>query len=90
MRGNRNKENRENRKNSGTFARKWLIIGPAVVAALAISAIAIVYAPLDSHVNSPAQAQEPSLGQLMRSISPITVQPIIVNEKLTSVGARQS
>ncbi|HXG06791.1 MAG TPA: hypothetical protein VNI77_05630 [Nitrososphaera sp.] len=67
------------------FMGKWLVISP-VVAAIAIAAAAIAYTPLITDVNNTqAQAQEPSLGQLLRSIRPITVQPTIVNEKLTSV-----
>lgn len=88
MRGKRNNENKDAARNSHTkFSRKQFVVTAAVVATTAIIVITMVYLPLlTTGSATPAQAQDASLGQVLRSISPINVQATVVKDKVTNVN----
>ncbi len=84
MTNDRNKENRDVAGNSHTkFHGKWLIV--AAVAISIVTAAAVYSSVLTTGTATQAQAQNASLGEYLRSISPINVQATVVKDKLTSV-----
>lgn len=69
------------------FSRKWAIVTGIGVVAIAALAMALVYLPLaSSGAQNQAQAQDASLGEVLRSIRPIDVQAVAVNDKLSIVN----
>src|SRR5690606_7913901 len=83
MTNDRNKENRDVAGNSHTkFHGKWLIV--AAVAISIVTAAAVYSSVLTTGTATQAQAQNASLGEYLRSISPINVQATVVKDKLTS------